>query len=200
MPITPSIGYGIATEPYRLGGTFPGVISVSGTTFMNLVCDVLSSLADHGVRRFVVVNSAIDNTAFLCEAARTFTERVTDAHVMIVAWWDVVGEDFRNALAAETGVARRDDHHAAMVESSLVMHIAPDAVQPGKLPATPNTGQQPRRMSYHVYPLPPDTATETGIVYTADQASAHLGEQVAEQVARQLEAAVRLEFNDPRDQ
>ncbi len=196
--ITPSIGYGIATEPYRLGGTFPGVISISGTTFTNLIADVLCSLADHGVRRFVVVNSAIDNTAFLREAARAFTDRVEDARVMIVAWWDVVGEDFRDALAAETGVARRDDHHAAMVESSLVMHIAPGAVQPDKL--TTASGHQPRRMSYHVYPLPPAAATETGIVYTADKASAHLGERIADQVAHQLEAAVRLEFNDPHGQ
>ncbi|MDQ0773030.1 creatinine amidohydrolase [Streptomyces aurantiacus] len=198
--VTPSIAYGIATEPYRLGGTFPGVISVSGTTFTNLVGDVLSSLADHGVRRIIVVNSAIDNTAFLCEAARTFTERVTDARVMIVAWWDVVGEDFRNALAAETGVARRDDHHAAMVESSLVMHIAPDSVRHEKAATSPGAGPPPRRMSYRVYPLPPDVATETGIVYTAEEAGAHLGARVADQVARQLEAAVRLEFNDPRGQ
>lgn len=198
--ITPSIGYGIATEPYRLGGTFPGVISVSGTTFMNLVGDVLTSLADHGVRRFVVVNSAIDNTGFLCEAARMLTERVPDARVVIVAWWDVVGEQFRDDLATETGVARRDDHHAAMVESSLVMHIAPGAVQPDKLAVETGAARQPRRMRYHVYPLPPEAATETGIVYTAEQASAHLGERVADQVARQLEAAVRLEFNDPRGQ
>ncbi len=197
--VTPSLGYGIATGPYRLGGTFPGVISVSGTTFLHLVGDILASLANNGVRKIVVVNSAIDNIGFLCEAAHAFTERVPDARVMIVAWWDVVGERFRNHLAAETGIARRDDHHAAMVESSLVMHIAPDAVRPEKLTATAGTGGEPRRMRYHVYPLPQDTTTETGIVYTADKASAELGERVADKVAYQLQAAVRLEFNDPRN-
>ena len=119
---------------------------------------------------------------------------------MIVAWWDVVGEDFRDALAAETGIARQDDHHAAMVESSLVMHIAPGAVQPVKLTTSADSGHQPRRLRYHVYPLPSDTTTETGIVYTADKASARLGERVADQVARRLEAAVRPEFDDPRGQ
>ncbi|MFF4735129.1 creatininase family protein [Streptomyces sp. NPDC001262] len=195
--VTPSIGYGIATPPYRLGGTFPGVISVSGTTFTNLIQDVLSSLADNGVRKVIIVNSAIDNTSFLCEAARTFTENTQDARVMVVAWWDVVGEQFRDDLAAETGTARRDDHHAAMVESSLVMHIAPDTTQPDQLTAAPSTGREPRRMRYHVYPLPPDATTESGIVYTADKASAALGERIADQVAGQLEAAIRLEFNDP---
>ncbi|PHQ50548.1 hypothetical protein BLA24_17170 [Streptomyces cinnamoneus] len=195
--VTPSIGYGIATEPYRLGGTFPGVISISGTTFINLIQDVLSSLADNGVRKFVIVNSAIDNTGFLCEAVRSFTERAPDARVVIVAWWDVVDEQFRDDLAAETGIARRDDHHAAMVESSLVMHIAPDSTRPDQLTAAPSTSRAPRRMHYHVYPLPSEAATESGIVYTADKASAALGERVADQVTRQLEAAIRLEFNDP---
>ncbi|MYX27441.1 creatininase family protein [Streptomyces sp. SID8381] len=197
--VAPAIGYGIATEPYRLGGTFPGVISISGTTFLHLVGDVLSSLAGSGVRKIVVVNSAIDNISFLCEAARVFTEHVPDARVVIVAWWDVVGERFRNHLAAATGVARRDDHHAAMVESSLVMHIAPGAAQPEKLNPTAGSSREPRRMRYHVYPLPPDATTDTGVVYTADKASAELGERVADRVARQLEAAVRLEFNDPRN-
>ncbi|GGX62358.1 creatininase family protein [Streptomyces hiroshimensis] len=195
--VTPSIGYGIATKPYRLGGTFPGVISISGTTFMNLIQDVLSSLADNGVRKFVIVNSAIDNTGFLCEAVRSFTECAPDARVVIVAWWDVVGDQFRDDLAVETGIARRDDHHAAMVESSLVMHIAPDSTRPDQLTAESGTGREPRRMRYHVYPLPSEAETESGIVYTADKASAALGERVADQVARQLEAAIRLEFNDP---
>ena len=196
--IAPSIGYGVATPPFRLGGTFPGVISISGATFMNLVGDVLSSLAGNGVRKFVVVNSAIDNISFLCEAARSLTEAVPDARVMIVNWWDVVGEKFRDALADETGVARRDDHHAAMVESSLVMHIAPGTVHPDQLTAQPGSDPAPRRMSYHVYPLPPDAATGSGVVYSADKASADIGGRVAAQVERKLEAAVRLEFNDPR--
>lgn len=198
--ITPPIGYGVATEPYRLGGTFPGVVSVSGTTFMNLVGDVLSSLAANGVRRFVIVNFAIDNVSFLCEAARAFTETAQDAQVMIVAWWDVVGEQFRDDLAAETGVARQNDHHAAMVESSLVMHIAAHAVQPGQLTEAGRAEREPRRMRYHVYPLPPDATTETGIVYTAERASAAIGRRVADQVADNLEAAVRLEFDAPRGQ
>lgn len=198
--VTPPIGYGIPTEPYRLGGTFPGVISVSGTTFMSLVGDILSSLADNGLRKVVIVNSAIDNTGFLCEAARVFTERVPEARVMVVAWWDVVGERFRNRLAAETGVLRQDDHHAAMVESSLVMHIAPGTVRPERLTSTSDTGHKPRRMRYHVHPLPADARTETGVVYSAEAAGSDLGARVAHQVARQLEAAVRLEFDDPRGQ
>ncbi|MFC0861698.1 creatininase family protein [Sphaerimonospora cavernae] len=197
--VTPSIGYGIATPPYRLGGDFPGVINISGATFMHLITDVLSSLARYGARKYVIVNSAIDNVSFLCEVARLLRESVPDARVMVVNWWDVVGERFRDELARETGVERRDDHHAAMVESSLVMHIAPDAVHPDRIPCLPARADQrePRRMRYHVFPLPPDATTDSGIVYTARQASAELGARVADRVTQKMADAVRLEFETP---
>ncbi|MFI8281355.1 creatininase family protein [Streptomyces sp. NPDC085929] len=194
--VAPTIGYGVATPTQRLGGTFPGIISITGTTFTILVNDILASLARHGYRRLVLVNSAIDNISFLCEAARELTERFPSAQVMIVNWWDVVGEGFRDALARETGTARTDDHHAGMVESSLVMHISPHTVRPEHVPSDGGL-EQPRRISYHLYPQPADTATSSGIVYTAAHASAELGERVADQVARQLTDAVRREFAAP---
>ncbi|MEU4359956.1 creatininase family protein [Streptomyces virginiae] len=194
--VAPAIGYGVATPGQRLGGTFPGVISITGATFTALITDILTVLARHGYRRLVLLNSAIDNIAFLCEAARHLTEHAPGARVMIVNWWDVVGEDFRNDLAHETGTARADDHHAGMVESSLVMHISPHAVRPDRLPADGGI-EQPRRISYHLYPQPADTTTSSGIVYTAAHASAELGKRVANQVAQQLADAVLHEFAAP---
>lgn len=193
--VTPSIGYGVATPPQRLGGDFPGVINISGQTFTHLVTDVLTALARHGMRKFVIVNSAIDNIAFLCESARALSDDVPDARVMIVNWWDVVGEDFRNRLAAETAVDRADDHHAAMVESSLVMHIAPHAVDPERARSS-STPRPIRRIRYHMFPLPTDVATESGVVYTAAGACAQLGERIAERVAHEMATAVRLEFGE----
>ncbi|MRH92935.1 hypothetical protein GFY24_36895 [Nocardia sp. SYP-A9097] len=191
--ITPTIGYGVATPPQRLGGTFPGAIAISGSTFIHLVTDILTSLAEHGARQQIIINSAIDNISFLCEAARIVTAMIPDTRVMIVNWWDVVGETFRNTLARETGVARSDDHHAGMVESSLVMHIAPGTTHPD-LANTDPIGLGPRRFSYHLFPLPDDAATPSGIVYTARKASADIGGRVADQVAQEMASAVRREL------
>ncbi|MFC9965721.1 creatininase family protein [Nocardia ignorata] len=191
--IAPTIGYGVATPPQRLGGVFPGVIAVSGTTFTNLVTEILTALAEHGAFQLVIVNSAIDNLSFLCEAARVVTSAFDETRIMIVHWWDVVGEPFRNALAAETGVARSDDHHAGMVESSLTMHIAPDTARPDLVDTDPMVSIA-RRFSYDVFPLPEDAATTSGIVYTAHKASAEIGARVADRVTHEMATAVRLEF------
>ncbi|MGW4160413.1 creatininase family protein [Streptomyces sp. SS162] len=194
--VAPSIAYGVPTTPTRLGGTFPGVIAISGTTFTALVTEILDSLVDSGFRQLILVNSAIDNRPFLQEAARLVTRRTPDAHIMIVHWWDVVGEDFRNELAEETGVARHNDHHAGTVESSLVFHISPQAARPDLLPAGGGE-EQPRRIAYDVYPQPADTTTSNGIVYTAVCSSSELGKRVADQVARELAAAVLRELPAP---
>ncbi|QNP67580.1 creatininase family protein [Streptomyces genisteinicus] len=195
--VMPAIGYGVATPPFRLGGDFPGVVSVSGTAFTHLVTDVLLSLAGNGVRDVVVVNSAIDNLSFLCEAARQAREHHPHLRIMVVHWWDVVGEEFRDALAAETAVSRADDHHAGMVESSLVMHVAPDGVRPELAHADGedlDAGATVRRTAYHMFPLPSDSATRSGIVYRADRADAEIGGRVAARVVRAMAEAVRLEF------
>ncbi|NDZ60735.1 creatininase family protein [Streptomyces anulatus] len=198
--VIPAIEYGVATPPFRLGGNFPGVISISGAALTHVVTDILRSLAGNEVRDIVVVNSAIDNLSFLCEGAREAREHDPRLRIMIVHWWDVVGEEFRDSLAAETGVARTDDHHAAMVESSLVMHVAPDAVRPELAHSGGEdlqAGDTVRRTSYHMFPLPAESATRSGIVYRADRASTEIGERVAIQVTRNMTQAIRLEFGLP---
>lgn len=190
--VLPSLGYGVSTPPFRLGGHFPGVFALSGSTFTALVEDLLGGVHGHGTRDVVVVNSAIDNTSFLYEAARRHHERHRDSRIMIVSWWDVVGEEFRDSLAEETGVGRHDDHHAAMVESSLVAHMVPDLVRLELAEGNPEHGT--RRISYHMLPLPQGCGTENGVVYRADLASAQIGARVADQVTRNLVLAVREEF------
>jgi creatinine amidohydrolase len=192
--IAPSIGYGVHTPPQRLGGTFPGMITISGTTFTRLVSELLAALVRDDVRYFVLLNSSFCNVPFLCEAARQLTDESADVRVMVVCWYEVVGERFRNDLAAQTGVSRTDDHHAGMVESSLVMHIAPQTVHPERLGPDHGDERTARRFSYHVYPVPADAVTASGVVYTAAEASSELGKRVVGQCAKALMAAVRLEF------
>src|SRR5699024_1609531 len=196
--ILPPVSYGVFTPPFRLGGDFLGVFDVSGSTFTALVEDLLSSIYGHGTRDVIIVNSAFGNISFLCAAAQQHHNRHPDARVMIVGWWDVVGEAFRNALAEETGVERRDDHHAAMVESSLLMHIAPELVHYDQFTnaSGPESGNGPRRISYHMLPLPADCSTDTGIVYRADMATADIGARVCTQVTKNLVDAIHREFGE----
>jgi creatinine amidohydrolase len=105
-------------------------------------------------------------------------------------WWDVTSEETRNEIAAETGVSRKDDHHAGMVETSLVMRIAPNLVR-NELLADDSI---PRRATYLILPVPESLKTRTGVVYRAGKASPAIGQRLLDEMVSNLVAAVKLEL------
>ncbi|MEV5747919.1 creatininase family protein [Actinoallomurus sp. NPDC052308] len=190
--VLPPLTYGLPTDPAASGGRFPGTTSVRAATFTDLVLDVLRASYRHGARRFVLLESHKVNLGPLREAAELFIETAPQARVMAVTWWDVVTEDSRNAIAAETGVARHDDHHAAMVETSLVMHAAPHLVRNELLA----DDEVPRRARYLILPVPQDLRTKTGVVYRAAAASPEIGARLMAEIVTNLVAAVTRELGE----
>jgi len=109
---------------------------------------------------------------------------------MSVTWWDVVSKQTRNQIADETGVNRQDDHHAAMVETSLVMHFAPELVRHNLIA----DDDASRRARYLVIPVPDALKTRSGVVYRASAANATLGKRLVDEIISNLVAAVRMEL------
>jgi creatinine amidohydrolase len=109
---------------------------------------------------------------------------------MVASWWDLVSEDSRNAIARETGVGRHEDHHAAMVETSLMMYAAPDAVR-SELLADDSI---PRRARYLILPVPESLKTRTGVVYRASLATREIGERLMTEIVANLVRSVKLEM------
>lgn len=191
--VLPALTYGLRTDPAASGGEFPGVTSLRASTFTNVVVDVLRASYRHGARRFLLLDSHKADQGALREAVDLFIERAHGARVMAVTWWDVVTEETRNAIAAETGISRQDDHHAAMVETSLVMHAAPDRVRRDRL----MDDSIPRRARYLILPVPEELKTSTGVVYRAAAASPAIGERLMKEIVANLVAAVKLELGIP---
>ena len=188
--VLPAIPYGLKTDPPASGGEFPGVTNLRASTLTNVVLDVLRASYRHGARRFLILDSHMANLGAVRESVHLFIEGAPDARVMSVMWWDVLSEDTRNQIAEETGVSRRDDHHAAMVETSLVMHIAPNSVR-HDLVADDSIA---RRATYLILPVPELLKTATGVVYRAGGASPAIGERLLNEMVSNLVAAVRLEL------
>jgi creatinine amidohydrolase len=171
------------------------VTNLRASTFTNIVLDVLRASYRHGARRFLLLESHKVNLGALREAVDLFIDTAPGARVMAAAWWDVVTEDSRNAIVAETGVGRQDDHHAAMVETSLVMHAAPDLVRRDLLA----DDSIPRRARYLILPVPDELRTKTGVVYRASAASPAIGERLMAEIVANLVAAVKLELGAPAE-
>ena len=105
--IAPTLPYGISEEHRHFSGT----LWLSPDTFRDAVRDVIDSLAHHGWDRVVIVNGHGGNADALREVAASVTrERI--AYVAAFTWFDAVDPD--------------DMGHAGPVETSVVMHHAPD--------------------------------------------------------------------------
>jgi creatinine amidohydrolase len=186
--VLPAVPYSRRTDPPASGGEFPGVTNLRASTLTNVVLDVLRASYRHGARRFLVLDSHKANEGTVRESLDLFVEGAPGARIMVAAWWDLVSEDTRNAIACETGVGRQDDHHAAMVETSLAMSIAPDLVRRDLL----TDDSAPRRARYLVLPVPDSLKTRSGVVYRASRASPAIGDRLlAEIVANLIDAASR---------
>jgi len=190
--VLPPLSYGLRTDPAASGGQFPGVTNLRAATFTSIVLDVLRASYRHGARRLLLIDSHKVNLGALREAVDLFMDAAADARVMAVTWWDVVSEDSRNMIAAETGVGRHDDHHSGMVETSLVWHAEPQLVRPELLA----DDSIPRRARYLIQPVPQDLHTNTGVVYRAAAASPEIGARLMAEIVTNLVSAVALELSD----
>lgn len=188
--VLPAVPYSQKTDPTASGGEFPGVTYLRASTLTNVVLDLLRATYRHGARRFLILDSHKANVGSVRESVDLFIDGAPGACVMATAWWDLVSEGSRNAIAAETGVGRHDDHHAAMVETSLVMHVAPEAVRRELV----GDDSVPRRARYLIRPVPDSLKTRGGVVYSASRASAAIGERLMAEIVANLVEAVKLEL------
>ena len=188
--VLPAIPFGLKTDPPASGGEFPGAINLRAATLTNVVLDVLRACYRDGARRFLILDSHMANVGAVRESLHLFMDHAPGARVMSVMWWDVTSEDTRNQIAEETGVGRQYDHHAAMVETSLVMHIAPNLVR-NELIADDSIA---RRATYLILPVPQSLKTKTGVVYRAGKASPKIGERLLNEMVSNLVEAVKLEL------
>jgi creatinine amidohydrolase len=188
--VLPAIPYGLKTDPPASGGEFPGVTNLRASTLTNMVLDVLRASYRHGARRFLIIDSHMANLGAVRESVYLFMDGAQDARVLSVMWWDVVSEETRNQIAEETGVSRQDDHHAAMVETSLVMYITPNSVRLDLIGDDSIT----RRARYLILPVPESLKTGKGVVYRASKASPLIGERLLNEMVSNLVDAVKLEL------
>ncbi|WP_068082939.1 creatininase family protein [Novosphingobium rosa] len=104
---------------------FSGTLSVSHAAFQAYVAAILHSALAHGFTNVVLFNSHAGNQA----VANLIAEEVGAAHpgcrIVLAGWWLLVGPELRKLREGVVGL----DSHAGDLETSIVLHAAPDAVR-----------------------------------------------------------------------
>jgi creatinine amidohydrolase len=110
---------------------FPGVLSLSSPTYIAAVTEILEGLVLSGFRKLIVLNGHGGNTDSNAVVGLDFVHRLAhDVTIATGAYWDIA-----RAAVVEAGLmeSARIPGHAGRYETSMVMAIRPDLIDPAGL-------------------------------------------------------------------
>ncbi len=191
--VAPALSYGYKSQPKCGGGQhFCGTTSLDAQTLISQVRDAVREFARHGVKKLVVLNGHYENQWFLIEGIDLALRELGPNHplrVMRLEYWDFMTEDTLAAVfpAGFPGFALE---HAAVIETSIMLHYHPDLVRLDLIPDDGPADFPP----YDIHPLNPAWVPASGVLSSARGADAEKGRRMAEEVAQRIADAVRTEF------
>ncbi len=177
--LAPSFPFGISYHHMR----FPGTITLRPETFTAVLHDVVSSLKQHGIGKFFILNGHGGNMASLGVAVWQIQQDlgVKIAHALHWPSQEMVDKYQRSPRVG----------HACEIETSLAMHLAPsiaktEALAKGEMLAPTFTGGMGGGLTGIVEPQYFDQVTANGAVGDATYASAEAGEAMAQEIEDRL--------------
>ncbi len=190
--VAPAIAYGYRSMPKSGGGpTFPGTTDLDATTLMHLVRDIVCEQARHGARNFCFVVGHYENQWIVTEGIHLAMRRVGDkgVRVMRLEYWDFCTQDVLDQVFPDgfPGVALE---HAAVMETSLMLHYHPDRVRLDLIPDNPSADFP----LYDIFPADKSWVPASGALTSAKASTVAKGRLMADHYRRTIAAAIKKEF------
>lgn len=190
--VAPTLSYGYKSQPKCGGGQhFCGTTSLDATTLIGQVRDTIREFVRHGVERLVLVNGHYENQWFLIEGIDLALRecRGSNLTVMRLEYWDFCTE---STLAGvfPNGFPGFALEHAAVIETSMMLHLNPELVRVELIPEDPSAEFPP----YDMYPTRTEWVPASGVLSSARGATADKGALICSEVITRVAAAVRTEF------
>jgi creatinine amidohydrolase len=189
--VAPALSYGYKSQPKCGGGQhFTGTTSLDAATLIGQTRDTVREFVRHGVQQLVIVNGHYENQWFLIEGIDLGLRDCTGAtlQVMRLDYWDFCTESTL-AKAFPAGFPGFALEHAAVIETSMMLHLYPDLVQLAQIPDEPAANFPP----YETYPAHTEWVPASGVLSCARGATLEKGVMITEEVIARIAAAVRAE-------
>jgi creatinine amidohydrolase len=120
---------------------FPGSISLSASTWMSLIRDVVRSVARHGFTRIALLNGH-GGQIVLSRLTASILQDEDDIRVVALDWFGLVGAEM-SSLFADEDVSGSNVGHAGAVETSINLHLRPELSDQGERVARPGPTKPP---------------------------------------------------------
>lgn len=160
---------------------FAGTVSISAHTLTAVVADVRASLAASGIMRLVLVNGHGGNYVLsnVAQEANVGEPRVTLFPGRTE--WQQARDD------ADLSTTISEDMHAGELETSLLLHAAPELVSPERSAADHLATERPHLLISGVRGY-----TESGVIGRPSLGTAAKGEALLNSLAKSFAAHLRL--------
>jgi creatinine amidohydrolase len=120
--LAPTLPFGFAHHHVPFGGT----ISLSSTTYLNVLTDIVTTLSLEGFRRIVLLNGHGGNeSAARLAADRLGYELQLDVNVAVGSYW-ALAASFLETVDLPNGLV---PGHAGHFETSIMLALSPEAVR-----------------------------------------------------------------------
>ncbi|MFP7365052.1 creatininase [Corynebacterium callunae] len=190
--VLPTLNYGYRSSPFSGGGPlFPGTVDLSLNTMVELASNLLDELLGDGFRKILFLSAHFENQAPILEAMHLAQRRHgTDNQIILTNWWDPLKESVMDEVFSDISFPGWDLEHAAVTETSLLMHLAPELVHTDKFPAKEPFAVAP----YLRLPLQTSDIPSHGALADAVGATAEKGKIIADAAGNSIAGICAYEF------
>ena len=191
MVVAPPLMYAAWSRPRSGGGRhFPGSVGLPGRVLEQVIRHVVEDWLRQGFRRVFVLNGHFENAWSVLEGIEQAVEDYRDnSRVLLVNWWEQVGQDDVTRIFGDS-FPGWETEHASITETAMLEAFAPEQVRTD-LKAD---GGAERKVSYDIFPAPPDILWPNGIGFSALPANPEVGKALLDMLVAKLAAIADREF------
>jgi creatinine amidohydrolase len=198
MLVLPTIVHGYTAHVMD----FPGTINIHYQHFIEMILDVVKSLAYHGFKKIILLNGHGSNMPNLDLAARR-ANLETDAEVALCAWWSLLTVDKEFLPRWRESYFPGGCAHACELETSAYLYldrdnVREDLIRDGRITYNEEGSAFHWVDLFAAGPAPmttwTSTYTESGVTGAADLATVEKGKAAIDEAAKQL-ARLVTEFS-----
>ena len=175
--VLPAVPVGVS---YGHGTDLPGTLSLSPALLADVLKAHVAWAAASGLRRVLVVNAHLGNTATIGTATDWLRLYAPEVRVGSVDWW-AADDTLLGEVTADGG-----DIHANRAETSMVLAIAPHLVHRDRMADADDED----RTADLVFRYTAPSLSTNGVTGRPSEATAELGEELLDRAARAVAGRV----------